>query len=41
VTIHDGTGLVFGFQDAIGGPSFDAEDRATFLDFLGGIQLVS
>lgn len=41
VTIHGGSGFVFAFQDANGGPSFDAEDRATFLEFLNGIHLGS
>jgi hypothetical protein len=41
VTIHKGAGYVFAFQDANGGPSFDAEDRATFVDFLKGIRFAS
>jgi hypothetical protein len=41
VTIHNGSGFVFGYLDANGGPSLDAEDRASFLDFLKGIHLAS
>jgi hypothetical protein len=41
VAIHRHTGFVFGYQDPNGGLSFDAEDRATFLQFLNGVRLAN
>jgi hypothetical protein len=40
ITIHDGVGAVFGFQDPSGDLSLDTEDRGAFMSFLNGIRFV-
>ncbi len=41
ITIHNGSGVDFAFQDPNGNPSLDAEDRAVFLEFLAGVRFTS
>jgi len=41
VTIHNGSAVLFAFQDPTGDRNTDAEDRALFLSFLGGIHFAS
>ena len=41
VTIHNGSGAVFAFQDPNGALSLDPEDRGVFLRFLAGIHFTS